>query len=450
MAGAPQLLGAVHGGIGVAEQLLGPRVPAPRDRDADAGGGEHLHSAEIVGRRQLGLDALRVARRVLRSAVVLEEEGELVSAQPRHGVAGPDASEQPLAHRHEQPVAHRMAQALVDVLEAVHVEEEDGEAQVRLALQERHRLPQPVHEQRAVRQPGESVVKRVVEELLLGFLALGDVGLRSGHPRRLALRVAHRRAAQQDPPPGPVRMADAVLHLQVGSVAREVPRHLAGEPVAIVRVHPLEPRLRVAAHIFLAQAEHLLPAGREVDAVGGEVPVPEPVVGAALGQGVALLALPQRALGAPALGDVEQRAGDRRLPGELGARSVHLDLDRGAVLPPRAEGVVHALHLAREAPADVLADQRPVRLAGELLDGDAAAGEVLARVAEDLAELRVRVDHPAVLDDVDAGDRLLYERAEAVLARGRSFPRGRGGRCLLLRAHPSASFVGGEILRDRP
>ena len=70
---AAQLLGAVHGGVGVAEQLFGPGVTAPGDRDADARRREHLHAAEIVGGGQLGLDPLRAARRILRRAVVLEE-----------------------------------------------------------------------------------------------------------------------------------------------------------------------------------------------------------------------------------------------------------------------------------------------------------------------------------------------------------------------------------------
>ena len=40
---------------------------------------------------------------------------------------------------------------------------------------------EPVGEQHAVGQAGQAVVKRIAQQLLLGFLAGGDVGLRAGH-----------------------------------------------------------------------------------------------------------------------------------------------------------------------------------------------------------------------------------------------------------------------------
>jgi len=59
-----------------------------------------------------------------------------------------------------------VAQAVVDVLEAVHVEEEHGEVRVLAPLPPRQRVREPVDEQRAVGQSGERVVQGVVEQLL--------------------------------------------------------------------------------------------------------------------------------------------------------------------------------------------------------------------------------------------------------------------------------------------
>src|SRR5712692_2658158 len=59
----------------------------------------------------------------------------------------------------------------------------------------------------------------------------------------------------------------------------------------------------------------------------GEHPAPAAVVAALRRQRVALFALAHRSFDALSLGDVEQRADDRRAPVERGARAVHLHLD---------------------------------------------------------------------------------------------------------------------------
>ena len=76
--------------------------------------------------------------------------------------------------RDEELVAGVVAQAVVDVLEAVEVEEHDADARLR-ALAARDRLTQPVEEQQTIREPGERIVHRLVRELFLERLALdGD------------------------------------------------------------------------------------------------------------------------------------------------------------------------------------------------------------------------------------------------------------------------------------
>ena len=55
-------------------------------------------------------------------------------------------------------------------------------------------------------------------------------------------------------------------------------------------MHELEPADGVGVVRLLGQAEDRVPARREVDPVGDQVPVPDAVVGGAHRQGVALLA----------------------------------------------------------------------------------------------------------------------------------------------------------------
>ena len=62
-------------------------------------------------------------------------------------------------HALEEPVTHLVAEAVVDELEPVEVEEHERHAGV-VALGPAERQLQPVHEQHAVGEPGELVVDR--------------------------------------------------------------------------------------------------------------------------------------------------------------------------------------------------------------------------------------------------------------------------------------------------
>ena len=81
---------------------------------------------------------------------------------------------------------------------------------------------------------------------------------------------------------------------------------------AVVRVHAAEPLARRVADLGLRVAEHRLPARREVQPVGADVPVPQAVVGALERERVALLGLRQAAQRALVGDRVAQAALQRR------------------------------------------------------------------------------------------------------------------------------------------
>ena len=123
---------------------------------------------------QLGDDARRHVEHADVVGDVLDEDGELVAAQPRGRVGGPQAALQPLADRHEQLVAGGVAQAVVHRLEVVEVDEQHRHRRT-LARRSGQGVLDPVAEQRLVGQVGQRVVERLVGELLLEPLLLGDV-----------------------------------------------------------------------------------------------------------------------------------------------------------------------------------------------------------------------------------------------------------------------------------
>ena len=56
----------------------------------------------------------------------VHDDGELVAADARHDVAGPDAAAQPLGEHEQQLVAGGVAAAVVDGLEVVEVDEQQA------------------------------------------------------------------------------------------------------------------------------------------------------------------------------------------------------------------------------------------------------------------------------------------------------------------------------------
>ncbi len=113
-------------------------------------------------------------------------------------------------HLAEDLVAGAVAEAVVDALEAVDVEEVDGRGVAAAAAIDRVR--EPVTEEGAVGQPGERVVERQALELGLHALAVGHVEEDAEEERRLLVRVAaHDRHLVADPHEAAVGAADAVL-----------------------------------------------------------------------------------------------------------------------------------------------------------------------------------------------------------------------------------------------
>ena len=139
-----------------------------RDRDADAGADVELG----VRDRSAGSRAtsrIRSATRVAAagSCELVEQHGELVAAEPRDRVGGPQDAADAAADLDEHLVPVAVAEAVVDPLEAVDVDEQDADRRaVARAAAARQRVRDAVEQQRAVGQAGERVVEGAVAELV--------------------------------------------------------------------------------------------------------------------------------------------------------------------------------------------------------------------------------------------------------------------------------------------
>ena len=166
-------LGAIERGVGIADERpgIGPVGRKNRDADAEPDPQQRAVDVEIVGDgREQAVGQRRGARRL--RPIGLDQQ-ELVAAEAgEEGVTG--GIFQAAGNCAQQLVADDMAENVVDLLEAIEIEAEDGEALARAARLVERQL-QALVERRPVRQVGQGVVMRHMGDPLLRLLALGDV-----------------------------------------------------------------------------------------------------------------------------------------------------------------------------------------------------------------------------------------------------------------------------------
>ena len=261
---APARLGLVHRRVGVADQARGLRALGAGDRDPQRGLREVLAGGELERRLEGGDDPLGHARGRALVGNPIEQDDELVAAEPRDRVAGPQRGLQPRRDLHQQLVAGGVPERVVDELEVVDVEQHDGDLRAGAG----ERLHEPVLEQRAVGEARERIVDGLVAdhlgaalELGLGALAVGDVG---DHPvpAQPARGVGRERGFVAHPHGAPVAVAQAVFvgRVRFGEafLAREDPR-------AVVGVHLPRPQPGVVDPLSRGEAEDRLRTGGDVE-----------------------------------------------------------------------------------------------------------------------------------------------------------------------------------------
>lgn len=141
-------LGPVHGRVGVSQQGGGGVAAADRQGDRHAGRPEDLAVIELEGFRQRGQNAFGGIAGAGGVVHLLEEDGELVAAEAGHRVTGTHRFPDPLGHGRQQVVTAVVAHAVVDELEVVEVEKEDGHVPTARLVGSRTRRP------RRLQKPG--------------------------------------------------------------------------------------------------------------------------------------------------------------------------------------------------------------------------------------------------------------------------------------------------------
>ena len=258
---APGALGRVHGAVRVADQGVDFLGVARGDGDADARAGVQLGAVQLVARGQVLGQARRPGVDLLFAAVAGQQHHEFVAAEARRLVAGLQQGLDAPGHRLQQQVADAVAEAVVDRLEAVQVDEQHRRQAPPAALLGQgagghlDELPAVVQAAEVVGGGGLAAAR------VLGFqatdqLAVLLLGVAQGEQRLLlaAQHVDHREEAEhhhaahdqvEQQVAGlavvdgggdvPVLLADHQAHAQLRQMAEQA---LVGEPVGHRGVAP--------------------------------------------------------------------------------------------------------------------------------------------------------------------------------------------------------------------
>jgi hypothetical protein len=228
--------------VGVAYHVHGG-LAGPADRDALARADDQVlpgHGERVVERRR---DALRDLHRVRAVGAGDGDHGELVTAETGQHVPDAQRAPQPPGDPAQQLVACRVAEAVVDHLEVVDVEQEKRGSLPWTVLGEDEGCGEPVLEEQAVGQAGERVVRRVAVDLFLRSTGGRHVERRSGEPARAPVAVVRPRCLDAQPPHRRVAPDDA--HLRLDPLVRRAQRlEEPGEPGAVLRMHRADERRR--------------------------------------------------------------------------------------------------------------------------------------------------------------------------------------------------------------
>ena len=151
-------LGPVESELGMLEQRVRIRPVLWEQGDADAGGGMDLLALEVEWPGYRRQDLVGQGDHFGGLADLRLHEGEFVAAQPGQRVGGADRGGDPLRDSAQQLVADGVAQGVVDVPEAIEIEQQDRN-HAALAAGAGQLLAEPIVQQGPVGQAGEPIVQ---------------------------------------------------------------------------------------------------------------------------------------------------------------------------------------------------------------------------------------------------------------------------------------------------
>ena len=153
------------------------------------------------------------------------DDDELVAAEPGHDIVDAGYRAQAFGDGLEQEIAAIVPERVIDVLEAIEIDEMHGDAAA-LQRKDGKRLLQFFDQLGAIGQAGQRIVMRHVGDLRLGFLPFGDV-LEGRDPAASRHRLVDH--AKRAPADVSMTLVAGFAFARVRDHAREKPLRVAGK-----------------------------------------------------------------------------------------------------------------------------------------------------------------------------------------------------------------------------
>ena len=251
---AAAVLGVAHGDLGVLEHVVALGVQLRIEQgDADRGRQADLALGEGDRRRQRAAHGLGELHDMFGIGFGNDDDRERVAGNAGQRVLRLQQARQPARGRQQDRIAGGHADALVDLLEPVEIDAQNGRPPV-VAAREGERGLQPVEEQFAVGQAGQIVVHGVVQQALLRRALVGDVDQRADDADHLAVGADHRAAAQAIPEIVAIAGAQPELLVDAAAALFEQRVEAGAIAVALERMQDFEPAGRRAFEFAAIEA----------------------------------------------------------------------------------------------------------------------------------------------------------------------------------------------------
>jgi len=167
--------GAVQGEIRIADEDCGGRVLWTGDGQAHADADANEGAEDLEGLLHVLEDAGGDGLKIVEVEDVFNQDGELVAGEAGGGIFRSQACLEAVGDGGEQGVSGGGAEGVVDLVEAVEIDEQDAAVLVATAGAALEREGEPVEKERAVGQAGEQVKEGVQLDFFFGLLSVGDV-----------------------------------------------------------------------------------------------------------------------------------------------------------------------------------------------------------------------------------------------------------------------------------
>ena len=279
--------------VGVADDGLGLGVSGRADGHADARSEHDFVATDHERRQQFAEHAIRDNSGIAHLGEAVEQDRELVPAEPRHqvvaaqvghAVGGAQTGLQAPRGGRQDRVGCLLVRIVVVRPRPAQVDEEHREMVRGVPPRPLNRARQVVDEEEAVREASQRV----------GDFLGGHVGMAPHYPDGAPALVADDDAVAGCPAVGPIAVQQPVGEVELGGAALQVFVDLAPDLGDVVGMDAREPGFRRVPDEMLIAAHHGDPPGGEVDPIGGQVPVPESGVVAASSQVVRVHGLSSR------------------------------------------------------------------------------------------------------------------------------------------------------------